>query len=77
MPAWPQAAQSFLPLLPVATNKGSPYINIYFVLLTGKKSNFKHQESKIVIMVYFLADIMSGLVFLCQEKKNGNIGFSF
>lgn len=64
-----KAAWSFLPLLQVATQKGGPYINIYFLLLAGKKSNFKRQESKIVIVVYFLAHIMSGLAVLFQGEK--------
>lgn len=64
-----KAAWSFPPLLQVAMRKVGPCINIYFLLLAGKKSNFKHQESKIVIMVYFLAHIMNGLAVLFQGEK--------
>lgn len=64
-----KAAWSFLPLLRVAMQKGGPYINIYFLLLAGQKTNFKHPESKIVVLVYFLAHVMSGLAVLFQGKK--------
>lgn len=63
-----KAAQSSLPLRQVATCKGGPYVNIYFVLLTGKKPNFKHQESKIVTLVYSFAHITCGLAVLFQGK---------
>lgn len=30
--------------------RGGPSVNIYFVPLTGKKPNFKHQENKVVVL---------------------------